>query len=377
MTEGVSRRTTGILARGRLGTMGPRPTRGDWVVAGAVTVLSVLAPRSGPPSAPDPAWVDTLGLVLAGAQGLPTAWRRIRPILVAAIVLAAYLAYALIVDPVPPYAGWVMLFAVVVHSERHEDAALRGGIVAFALTAALAVVALTSMAGRDVLPSLLLITVVVALAAALTRAERARMAAVRANAALEERLRVARDLHDVVGHGLSAISVQSGTARVALDAGQLPAVRAALVNVESTSRAALHEMRQLLGVLRDASASVGLGDLNALVESTVGARGAVTQSGDLSRVPPVVALGAYRVVQEALTNVMKHAPHAHVTVSVIAVHNRLTVDITDDGPSGGRREAGGGHGLIGMRERVAALRGAIDAGPEGRRWLARARRNAT
>jgi signal transduction histidine kinase len=346
--------------------MGPRPTRGDWVVAGAVAVLCVLAPRSGPPSTPDPAWVGTLGLALAVAQGLAIAWRRIRPVAVAATVLPLYLAYALVVDPVPPYAGWVVLFAVVVHSGGHERAALRGAVVAIALTAALAVGALTSVAGRDVLPSLVLITVVVALAAALTRAERARMAAVRANAALEERLRVARDLHDVVGHGLSAISVQSGTARVALDAGQLLAVRTALANVEATSRAALQEMRQLLGVLRDASSPAGLGDLEALVNAAVGSRATVTRAGDLSRVPPVVALGAYRVIQEALTNVVKHAPDARVAVSVAVVDNRLTVEIIDDGASRVRPRAEGvGHGLLGMRERVEGLRGAMEAGPTG------------
>ena len=170
--------------------------------------------------------------------------------------------------------------------------------------------------------------------------------------------------HDVVGHGLSAISVQSGTARVALDAGQLPAVRAALVNVESTSHAALQEMRQLLGVLRDASSRAGLDNLEMLAESTVGSRATVTRTGDLSRVPPVVALGAYRVVQEALTNVVKHAPHARVAVSVAVVDDRLAVEIIDEGTSSaGPRPAGEGHGLLGMRERVEGLRGALEAGP--------------
>jgi signal transduction histidine kinase len=385
-TRNAFRATTAVLPRGRLGAMGPRPTRGDWVVAAVLTVLCALAPRAGPPATDNPAWVATFGLVLAVVQGLPTAWRRIRPALVAAIVVPAYLIYALVVDPVPPYAGWVVLFAVIVHSPERRRAVLRGGVCAATLIAGIAVAALMSPSGRNELPTLLLITVVVVLAAALTRAERGRIAAlreradslereqdaVRAQAALEERLRVARDLHDVVGHGLSAISVQSGTARVALDAGQLPAVRTALVNVESTSREALQEMRQLLGVLRDTSSPAGPADLTALVAQTAGAR--ATVSGDLSRVPPIVGLCAYRVVQEALTNATKHAPGAKVAVSVATVGDRLIVNITDDGSSAEHPEAVGiGHGLLGMRERVEALNGVLDAGPtQNGGWRVRA-----
>ena len=362
--------------------MARRPTRGDWVVAGVLIVLCTLAPRVGPPGPDDPRWVMSLGLGLAVLQGLPTAWRRVYPSAVAVVVVSAYLAYVFIVDPVPPYAGWVVLFAVIVHTSTRHRAAVHGGTVAVALLAGLAMSAVLYGQARNGLPTVLLLTVVVTLAAALTRAERGRVAAlreraaslereqdaVRAQAALRERLRVARDLHDVVGHGLSAISVQSGTARVALDAGELASARAALVNVEQSSHEALREMRQYLGVLRGKPAltAPGVADVDELIDHTAGIRATVTRSGDLSRVPPTVGVCAYRIIQEALTNVAKHATDAAVTISVTGHDNRLEVDVTDTGGVDGRSPRGGaGHGLVGMRERVQALRGTLDAGPTG------------
>lgn len=362
--------------------MARRPTRGDWVVAGVLIVLCIFAPRIGPPRPVDPPWVMLLGLGLAVLQGLPTAWRRVYPSAVAVVVVSAYLAYVFIVDPVPPYAGWVVLFAVIVHTRTRDRAAVHGGFVAVALLAGLAMSAVLHEQARNGLPTVLLLTVVVMLAAALTRAERGRVTAlrdraaslereqdaVRAQAALQERLRVARDLHDVVGHGLSAISVQSGAARVALDAGELASARAALVNVEQSSRDALQEMRQYLGVLRGQPAVTppGVGDLDELIDHTAGIRATVTRSGDLLRVPPPVSLCAYRIIQEALTNVAQHATDAVVTVSVAAQDDQLEVDVKDTGGVDVRsRRRGAGHGLVGMRERVQALRGTLDAGPTG------------
>jgi signal transduction histidine kinase len=348
--------------------MARRPTRGDWVVAGVLIVLCTLAPRVGPPGPDDPRWVMSLGLALAVLQGLPTAWRRVYPSAVAVVVVSAYLAYVFIVDPVPPYAGWVVLFSVIVHASTRQRAAVHGGTVAVALLAGLAMSAVLRQEARNGLPTVLLLTVVVVLAAALTRAERGRVAAlreraaslereqdaVREQAALRERLRVARDLHDVVGHGLSAISVQSGTARVALDAGELASARAALVNVERSSHEALQEMRQYLGVLRGKPAltAPGVADVDELIDHTAGIRA-------------TVGVCAYRIIQEALTNVAKHATDAAVTVSMTAHDNRLEVDVTDTGGDGRSPRRGAGHGLVGMRERVQALRGMLDAGPTG------------
>jgi signal transduction histidine kinase len=249
--------------------------------------------------------------------------------------------------------------------------------------------------GRNELPSLLLLTLIVLLGGELTRAERARVSAlreratslereqdaVRGQAALEERLRIARELHDLVGHGLSAIAVQSGTARVALEAGDLGAVRTALGNVEATSRAAMQEMRTLVGVLRDRSPGAGdrgpgLDGLPALVAQAHGAgvRAGLHAVGDLGQVPPVVARCAYRIVREALTNVVHHAPGAAVTVRLEARNGRLGVEVSDRGGTPpGPAAASGGHGIVGMRERVEILHGTLEAGPdEGGGWTVRA-----
>ena len=188
-----------------------------------MTLLSALAPRAGGPVRPEPvaAWIVLLGLGLAVAQGLPLAWRRIRPAIVAAVVVVAYAVYGLMVDPAPPYAGWVALFAAATHVPGRRHAMVISGAVATALVASMVGAAAVRPEGRNELPTLLLLTLIVFLAGALTRAERARVSALqeraaslereqdaaRGQAALEERLRIARDRHDLVGHGLSAIAV--------------------------------------------------------------------------------------------------------------------------------------------------------------------------
>jgi signal transduction histidine kinase len=385
---------------GALDGVSERPTRRDWAVAAALTLLSALAPRVGGPveAAPVAAWIGSLGLPLAAAQGLPLAWRRSRPVPVAAVVVVAYAAYGLLIDPAPPYAGWVALFAVAAHVPGRRRATVVSCAVAAALAAGMVGAAVVHPAGRNELPALLLLTLIVLLGGALTRAERARVSAlreraaslereqdaVRGQAALEERLRIARDLHDVLGHGLGAIAVQSGTARVALDAGDLGAVRTALGHVEATSRGAMQEMRALVGLLREPSPGApggapglaGLAGVPALVEQAgrAGVRADLDPVGDFGQVPPVIGQCAYRMVQEALTNVVRHAPGAAATVRLEAREGELRVEVTDRGGiRAGVVSASGGHGLTGMRERVEALHGTLQAGPlaEGG-WAVRA-----
>jgi signal transduction histidine kinase len=221
--------------------------------------------------------------------------------------------------------------------------------------------------------------------------ERERVSA-EARAAAEERLRIARDVHDLVGHGLSAIAIQSSTARLALEAGRIETARTALAAVESASRAALGEMRQLLGVLRAGEAgehggALGLGDLPRLVGGMSRQGVMVTlRAGEVSEVPGAVSLAAYRVVQEALTNVVKHAGGSRVMVEVGASGGAVLVTVEDYAgpapqagaghpagePPGGRA---GGAGLAGMRERVAGFGGELSAGPAGDHpgWRVRAR----
>lgn len=178
----------------------------------------------------------------------------------------------------------------------------------------------------------------------------------------DERLRIARELHDVVAHNLSLIAVQAANAAHVRSPAH---AYEALTVISETSRAALTEMRSLLGVLRsdaDLAPSPGLDGLAELADraSLAGVRVSLDVRGD-SVVPEGVGLSVYRIVQEALTNVVKHAAPASCTVVVDVTSSSVRVEVTDDGP--GVKELGVGHGLIGMRERVAMYGGTFSAGP--------------
>jgi signal transduction histidine kinase len=195
-----------------------------------------------------------------------------------------------------------------------------------------------------------------------------------------ERLRIARDLHDLVGHGLSTVAIQSGAARLALDSGDVTAARRAVVSVERASRGALAEMRQLLGVLRQGDAddapAPGLDGVEALADGARAAGHAVIvhRSGPLETVPAAAALCAYRVVQEAVTNSVRHAPGAAISVTLQVAAQDLTVEVVDGGAGrpadAGPADGGARYGLVGLRERVVAAAGTIDAGPrqDGAGW---------
>jgi signal transduction histidine kinase len=198
------------------------------------------------------------------------------------------------------------------------------------------------------------------------RAEAERQTAGRVVA--EERLRIAQELHDIVGHSMSVIAVQAGVGAHVLDAHPEQA-RVALETISATSRGTLTEMRRLLGVLRDDDGdrsnapAPGLGDVPGLVADVraAGVPVALRVDGDGAAVPPGVELAAYRVVQEALTNVIKHAgATTRVDVTVHHLPSSLGVEVVDDGagPSGGA-----GHGLLGMRERVELWGGELSVGP--------------
>jgi signal transduction histidine kinase len=194
-------------------------------------------------------------------------------------------------------------------------------------------------------------------------------------AVAEERLRLARELHDVVAHSMSVIAVQSGVgAHVAESRPE--EVGKALAAIEATSRATLEELRRLLGVLRQDSepqASLapvpGLADLDSLL-AEVGKAGLAVRlrvEGTPSPLPAGVDLSAYRIVQEALTNVVKHAGPAQAQVTIGYRDQDVTVEVTDDGRGAaalaGDGRGGTGHGLVGMRERVAAFGGDLETGP--------------
>jgi signal transduction histidine kinase len=190
-----------------------------------------------------------------------------------------------------------------------------------------------------------------------------------ARAVAEERLRIARELHDVVAHHIGVITVKAGVANHVLpvrpeEAGE------ALRAIETASRSALTEMRQLLGVLRDGAEPghpgepAGLSALPALVERAAAAGVPVeVRASGIDGLPDGVDRSAFRIVQEAVTNVMKHAAPARCVVVLAADGDELRIDVTNDGGHGvGRESTGGGHGLIGMRERVALYGGELHAG---------------
>ena len=202
-------------------------------------------------------------------------------------------------------------------------------------------------------------------------------------AVADERLRIARELHDVVAHSMSVVAVQSAmAAQVLQNRPQLAAD--ALAAISTSSRDALAELRRLLGVLRsgddapdDLAPAAGLAELPALAERVREAGVAVdlAVTGDPAAVPTGAGLTAHRIVQEALTNTVRHAgPGSRARVSVAVGAGCLTVEVVDDGagtPVAG--PVGSGRGLVGMRERVEVFGGELDAGPGGGGWRVAAR----
>jgi signal transduction histidine kinase len=196
----------------------------------------------------------------------------------------------------------------------------------------------------------------------------------------EERLRIARDLHDVTAHSLSVIAVQSGAAAHVLDSDPEEA-RRSLTAIRDTSRNALQELRAMLGVLRGAeddaaplAPTAGLARLGDLVRplEDAGVSVDVATEGEIGDVPAVVDASAYRIVQEALTNVLRHVGKGRVGVTVRREEDALVLEVLDDGPETGPGEEG--HGIAGMRERVQALGGTFEAGPrQGGGWSVTAR----
>ncbi|MFD9326045.1 sensor histidine kinase [Streptomyces sp. NPDC060065] len=191
-------------------------------------------------------------------------------------------------------------------------------------------------------------------------------------AKVEERLRIARDIHDVVTHSVGLIAVKAGIANHVVDTHPTEA-QEALAVIEDVSRRALQDMRATLKVLRrdqdgaqDLRPVLGLSDLPSLVQTAeaAGVRVDLRSSGT-EEPPDGVALSAFRIVQEALTNVIKHAAPTRCRVHLVAERGELTIDVADDGPGYTGRPAvpGGGLGLVGMRERAAAHGGTITAGP--------------
>ncbi|MGO9793503.1 MAG: sensor histidine kinase [Solirubrobacteraceae bacterium] len=190
-------------------------------------------------------------------------------------------------------------------------------------------------------------------------------------AALEERTRIARELHDVIAHSVSLMVIQAGGARLVMDA-EPDRAEESLLNVERAGRDALAEMRALLGALGDGrdpralAPQPGLAELDGLLVAAreSGVQADLHVDGEPATVSPALDLCAYRIIQEALTNAIKHAAPARAAVRVSWQADALELEISDDGSgSGAVNGAAGGHGIAGMRERVALHGGSVDARP--------------
>ena len=185
-------------------------------------------------------------------------------------------------------------------------------------------------------------------------------------ARLVERNRIARELHDSVGHALSVVTLQSAGARRRLQAGDPEAAEAALEAIESTARAATAELDHMLGLLRDRAeaaphrAALGLGDLDSLVMATrrAGLEVHTDVVGDLADLPPVVSREAYRIVQEGLTNALRHAAEPHARLQLVRRPERLVITVANPAPKSATRR-GGSRGLTGLAERARALGGSV------------------
>ena len=325
------------------------------------------------------------------AMTIPLAWRRVAPLPALLFVMAAGAAVGLTTadsDAVAQalqttfLAELLALFSVAAHAERRP--ALIGLLVSWAALVAAEPDDFVVMgpvwggiwlAGRLVRAREQDARRLGELARALERerVEEARLAVA------EERTRIARELHDVIAHAMTTIVLEAGAERVHLDEDQTSA-RQTLHSIERTGRQALTEMRRLVGVLRtedeepELFPQPSLTQLELLVEQ-VGRAGVPVELrvvGEPVRLAPGLDISAYRIVQEALTNVLKHGGAARATVVVAYGDRMLELEIADDGRGG--TPDGSGHGIVGLRERVALFGGSLDAGGrEGGGFAVRAR----
>jgi signal transduction histidine kinase len=312
-------------------------------------------------------------------QTLPLTVRRYWPRGVFAITLGAALGNVLLTDsPTLPAGVVVSLYTVAAHCERKTSlrAALATGVL-------LVPSIFITPSGGDGAPLIFPAAALLAIAWVLGDNLRTRRAYLRAvedraerlerererdarQAAADEQARIARELHDVIAHNVSVMVVQAAAAGDVFDA-QPEKAREALASIEHTGREALTELRRLLGAVRTQDGKVpqpGLGQLPDLLEQVraAGLEIDLTTEGERRQLPLGIDLSAYRIVQEALTNTLKHAAARRAEVVVRYSEDELAIDVLDDG-RGPTANGDQGQGLIGMRERVALYDGHLATGP--------------
>jgi signal transduction histidine kinase len=371
-------------------TAAPALTDAGVGVAVAVGVLAASVAEVGPPWIASPRPLDAVAVGLVGVVAVALALRRRYPISVLVVLNAVALVWA-----AAQYPGRLITLAPLIAC--YTLAAARGwrwglaGAVVTALSALVAVrvafgaaeppggtagiaVWITATAGAagtavGYYRALLVATRAQLAREAQTREEQARRRAV------EERLRIARELHDVFGHTMATISVQAGVGIHLLEQRPGQAV-AALTTIKQVSDQALADVKAILGVLRadgdpdrPRTPRGGLDQLEALLDPVraAGVQPRLTVHGSARPLPAAVDLAAYRIIQEALTNVLRHARARTVRLDLRYEPERVVIRILDDGPAASPGQAGSngqdGHGISGMRERALALSGQFSAGP--------------
>ena len=358
----------------------------DALLALGVVAVGVLAfgLRDQRPDEPPPAF----GFALVVVAGSSLAWRRRAPLTVATIVSAA-VATASLLGYWPEFVAmlWIAVYSAAAYTGR-------GRLLRVLLPVALLTSVAISVGERwdrglnwiEILSDLIVTFGVPFLLGRMTFNRRRRIVREREIATREavaaERAAIARELHDVVAHHMSVMVVQAGAART-VSASDPAGTAEALRQIEASGRTGLAEMRRLLGILKaegdgdGRTPQPGLADLGELLDSmrATGLAVEAVVEGSPRPLPPGVDLSAYRIIQEALTNALRHAGGASARVVVRYEPDALELEIADDGPgSPDGSEAPAGHGLIGMRERVQLFGGQFEAGPRpGGGFLVRVR----
>jgi signal transduction histidine kinase len=322
----------------------------------------------------------TAALVLVGVACVTLAWRRRWPVAVLVVSTAAVTVYSLLgyVNGASLIAPVLALYAVAtkVSVRRAVIAAVATLVVLMTATAVNNPFGHIAGGGFDLIPGMVAAALFAGIAVANRRAytasviDRAEQDARRR--VDEERLRIARELHDVVAHTMATINVQAGVAAHVLSS-RPEAAAESLQAIKAASKEGLRELRAILNVLRQADDSdptqpaPGTAQLEALIAGArrAGLETTFTVTGEPVPLPAAVDLAAYRIVQESLTNTIRHAGPATAAVSLAYRHDELRIDVTDTGPGQPAGAAGksAGHGLAGMRERAAAVGGTVETGP--------------
>ena len=360
----------------------------DVLIAVGVLLFGIAAGFAGPedPQLHDP---SVLSVALSVVGTLPLVVRRRWPLAVFAVCWAvtmvhSYLQYP---EPAPVFGVLFALYAVAAHARTRRSAVVALVIVVTSTGVFFFIPKLDTGLG-DVLGIWATLVAswvlgdnmrirrayVTTVEERAERLERERDAEAQ-RAVLEERTRIARELHDVVAHGMSVMVVQAGAARRILAKDDAERATEALRNIESTGRGALEEMRRLVGVLRASSdgdivprlPQPGISDLDDLVRNCREAGLDVTLQveGDFRPLPSGLELVVYRIAQEALTNTIQHAGPARAQVCLEYAPEELRLSVRDDGRGAATSpRAEPGHGLAGMRERVTLYGGKISVGPQ-------------